>query len=401
MNRTAHSAGTASLHASSRLLTRTFVLACAVQLTGSLAGAMYILFPLFVRSLGGTETTIGVLAGLGAASAVAIRWPLGVLLDRVGRKPIMIAATLCHMASSVGFLFVGELGRWCELLVMLNAMAAGAMFTSFVTYAADIVPVTRRAQGLAWFGMWGMMANGLSPLLGEWLQRTGGFQAYFLAAAALASACASIIVWLPNPRMQRFEVAPTESRQRLHSGFVFLLALTMLFGAAEASVFTFLAPFLTSQGEGNVGPVFFAYAGAAVLVRVVSSHLPDRIGRLRVRAASFTLYGAALLAIPRISGELPHLVTGVLAGIGHGYAFPILAALVVDLAGGRRGRAVSWFTAMFDVGHSLSNPVLGALAEHFGYRAMYTVVGAFALASAALIVRGGRQRPAQPSTSIT
>lgn len=258
MNRTAHSAGTASLHASSRLLTRTFVLACAVQLTGSLAGAMYILFPLFVRSLGGTETTIGVLAGLGAASAVAIRWPLGVLLDRVGRKPIMIAATLCHMASSVGFLFVGELGRWCELLVMLNAMAAGAMFTSFVTYAADIVPVTRRAQGLAWFGMWGMMANGLSPLLGEWLQRTGGFQAYFLAAAALASACASIIVWLPNPRMQRFEVAPTESRQRLHSGFVFLLALTMLFGAAEASVFTFLAPFLTSQGEGNVGPVFFA-----------------------------------------------------------------------------------------------------------------------------------------------
>lgn len=136
-------------------------------------------------------------------------------------------------------------------------------------------------------------------------------------------------------------------------------------------------------------------------MRVVSSHLPDRIGRLRVLAASFTLYGAALLAIPRISGELPHLVTGVLAGIGHGYAFPILAALVVDLAGGRRGRAVSWFTAMFDVGHSLSNPVLGALAEHFGYRAMYTVVGAFALASAALIVRGGRQRPAQPSTSIT
>lgn len=86
-----------------------FVLACAMQLTGSLAAAMYILFPLFVRSVGGTETIIGVFAGVGAVSAVAVRWPLGVLLDRLGRKPVMIGATLCHFASSVGFVSVREL----------------------------------------------------------------------------------------------------------------------------------------------------------------------------------------------------------------------------------------------------------------------------------------------------
>jgi MFS family permease len=72
---------------------------------------------------------------------------------------------------------------------------------------------------------------------------------------------------------------------------------------------------------------------------------------------------------------------GALAGAGHGYAFPILAALVIDLAGARRGRAVSWFTAMFDLGHSISNPVLGALAEHFGYRAMYSTVGLLAFSA--------------------
>ncbi|MCL6548383.1 MAG: hypothetical protein K6T30_05690 [Alicyclobacillus sp.] len=70
--------------------------------SSSLAGALYILFPLFVRSLGGSEVTIGLYAGIGAAAAVAVRWPMGFLLDRLGRKRIMLAATSLHAAASLG-----------------------------------------------------------------------------------------------------------------------------------------------------------------------------------------------------------------------------------------------------------------------------------------------------------
>lgn len=283
--------------------------------------------------------------------------------------------------------------------MVLNAVGAGAMFTSFVTHAADIIPVTRRAQGLAWFAVWGMMANGISPLVAEWLQRSAGFRAYFLTAAALSVACTAIIMAIPSSRPRHSEGPAVDAPASRSFGSGFLLILTFLFGAAEASVFTFLAPFLAATGERNVGPVFFAYAGAAVFVRVVSGYLPDPFGRLRVLAASFALYGSALLAMPRVSGELAHLITGVLAGTGHGYAFPILAAQLVDLAGGRRGRALSWFTAMFDLGHSLSNPLLGALAGHFGYWALYSSVGVISLGCAALIV--GKSRPPWSQDSIS
>jgi predicted MFS family arabinose efflux permease len=383
-----------------RLLTGTFALACAMQLSGSLACALYILFPLYVRHLGGTEVTIGLFAGLGAVAAVAVRWPLSVLLDRYGRKPAMVAATALHAATSLAFLFLDSFGIPFALAVILSAMCMGAMFTSFVTYAADIVPFARRAQGLAWFGVWGMAANGIGPLLGEWLQTRAGFSEYFLAAAGCAAASGLIASTLPDRHRaeEQHRQSPSASGQQVDRRFGLLLGLTLLFGVVEASVFTFLAPFVTSVAGSGAGKVLFAYAMAAVTVRVVSSHLPDRLGRLPVLAASFFLYGSALLALPFLRGEA-WLLSGVLAGIGHGYAFPILAALVVDLAGGRRGRAVSWFTAMFDVGHSLGNPALGAIAEHAGYRTMYTTVGALALAGAALIVtQRARFRPHSPTS---
>lgn len=367
-----------------------------MQLFGSLAGALYILFPLFVRSLGGSEVTIGMYAGIGAACAVAVRWPMGFLLDRLGRMRIMLLATAAHALASLGYLAVDRLGVLCVVLVAVTATAGGAMFTSFVTYASDVIPVTRRAQGLAWFGLFGMASNGLSPLLGEWLLQGWGFSAYFLAAAALAAVCLLIIAQLedrttfPRERLGRED----RSSPPIPAAFWLLMVLTLLFGAAEASVFTFLAPYVTAAGRAPAGTIFFAYAGMAVFVRIVSGHLPDRIGRYPMLAFAFVVYGSALFLLPRAADRTWLHVVGALAGAGHGYAFPILAALVIDLAGGRRGRAVSWFTAMFDLGHSISNPVLGALAEHFGYRAMYSTVGLLAF-SAGCVTALRAIRPAE------
>jgi predicted MFS family arabinose efflux permease len=69
-----------------------------------------------------------------------------------------------------------------------------------------------------------------------------------------------------------------------------------------------------------------------------------------------------------------------MCGAGHGYAFPVLNALSVEqVSPAYRGRAISWLTAMFDLGNTVANPVLGAVAESAGYRTMFTstAVGMF------------------------
>jgi predicted MFS family arabinose efflux permease len=71
---------------------------------------------------------------------------------------------------------------------------------------------------------------------------------------------------------------------------------------------------------------------------------------------------------------------GVLAGAGHGLAFPIVVGLVVDRAAtAERGVAMSLVTSIFDVGQLMGGPVFGALIDAFGYSVAFAAAGAVAL----------------------
>ena len=67
--------------ASEALFTPRFWLACGMHFSGAMALSLYILFPLFIRQLGGSNFSIGLYAGLTGATAVAARLPVGHLLD--------------------------------------------------------------------------------------------------------------------------------------------------------------------------------------------------------------------------------------------------------------------------------------------------------------------------------
>jgi MFS family permease len=176
----------ASPRASEALFTPRFWLACGMHFAGGMALSLYILFPLFIRQLGGSKFSIGLYAGTTGAAAVAARLPVGHLLDTRGRRRALALAGLLHVAAWIGFLTVDALGPRLLFLVATYGVASGSLFASYFTYASDIVPVSRRSEGIAMFGIWGMLPNGLGPWLGEVLIGRGGFRIYFTVAAIFA-----------------------------------------------------------------------------------------------------------------------------------------------------------------------------------------------------------------------
>jgi len=379
------------------LFTRRFWLACGMHFSGAMALSLYILFPLFIRSLGGSEFSIGLYAGVTGAAAVAARIPLGFLLDTYGRRRVLALAGLLHVAAWIGFLTVATLGAHLLLLVLAYGVASGSLFASYFTYASDIVPVSRRAEGIAMFGIWGMLPNGLGPWLGEMVIGRKGFPIYFTIAAGFALVSLCISQLLP-------EIAPltggehrdgsSSARSVPWRALFFLLSTTFIFGAAVNSIFTFLAPFAHTHGRGNVGGFFLSYALAAVAVRVLTGRLPDRLGLRRILIPSLFLYAAGTLLLPHVEHSLALVLVGMMCGTGHGYAFPILNVLIVQqVTAAQRGRAVSWFTAMFDLGNTLANPLLGALAEWAGYSVMFTASGLGILLAGANVWRKPQPQP--------
>ena len=203
-------------------------------------------------------------------------------LDTLGRRRVLALAGLLHVVAWCGFLSLHTLGIRSAGFVVVYGLASGSLFASFFTYASDITPISRRAEGISLFGIWGMLPNGLGPLLGEFLIHRLGFQIYFLVGAgfALLSLCLSQL--LPETVRVGSKTAvgsaPTAALGP-NRGLLFVLGTTFLFGAGVNSLLTFFAPFTQTRGGGAVGGFFMSYACTAVAVRVLTPRLPDRVRR--------------------------------------------------------------------------------------------------------------------------
>jgi MFS family permease len=374
------------------LFTRRFGLACSVHFCGAMAMALYILFPLFIRHLGGSDLTIGLYAGMTGAAAVSARVPVGRWLDTLGRHRVLTLGGLLHVAAWLGFLSISSLGVHAVVLVVAYGLASGSLFASYFTYASDIAPLSRRSEGIAFFSIWGMLPQGLGPLLAEFLINHSGFRVYFLVGVGFASASLVLSQFLPEtarPRAAQIESVSSAAQVRIRA-LLFVLAITFVFGAGVNGIFTFLAPFAQSRGSEGVGSFFMSYALTAVAVRVLTGRLPDRVGPIRVLIPAMVLFSAGALLVPHVASVMSFIAVGAICGAGHGYAFPIFNVLALEqVSPASRGRAVSWLTAMFDLGNTLGNPILGAVAQFAGFRVMFTTVGCGVLAAAGAVWAGG------------
>src|SRR4029079_17550500 len=83
------------------------------------------------------------------------------LLDRLGRRRVLVWASLLNALSFLPFLLVDRTGALLWTFTIVHMVLGGALFASYFTYAADVIPSGRRVEGLAIFGVAGMAPNGV------------------------------------------------------------------------------------------------------------------------------------------------------------------------------------------------------------------------------------------------
>jgi MFS family permease len=129
-------------------------------------------------------------------------------------------------------------------------------------------------------------------------------------------------------------------------------------------------------GLGSVGLFFSMYVAVAIAERVFLGWLPDRAGKKRVLYPSIGALVAGFLVLAGASSWVGVAIAGALCGAGHGFIFPILSTLLVDRAPETdRGSALSFFTAMLDVGTLIGGPILGVIIDSAGWGPMYVTAG--------------------------
>jgi MFS family permease len=309
--------------------------------------------------------------------------------------------------ATFAYIPVRSLGWPIYAVTALNGIANGTARVALFAMVYPLLPRGREGHAMAIMSLSGQGPASFGALLGEAIMRRFGFGALFAGAAALYLVAAIAVSMAsrdqPQGRHERSTGDGTDGGSYTalfaNRALLPLWIATFCFGFSISSRMSFVAPFAYRRGITSVGLYFSLYGVVAVFMRL-SGSLMDRLGLDRMLAPTFAVMGCgiALIALTGHFGMLE--VAALVGGLGHGFAYPVLSALVIrDTPAGRGSRVSSIYTSMWDVSSMVGPFTLGMVAHYAGYAPMFVASGAVAI-GAAVYLELARRRGTWAARSI-
>ena len=360
--------------------------------------AFYLLTPLLPLYLseqfGSTKDIIGLVLSGYTVTALIARPFSGYIVDSFRRKTVLM---VCFGAFSI--FFAGYLAASTLLLFAIVRTLHGAPFGALTvansTVAIDVLPSSRRTEGIGYYGLSNNLSMAIAPTIGIWLyQLTNNFMLLFWLAFAIA-----LLGWAVDATVGIKDREIVLNKQPLSLDRFFLLRGLLLGVNMVFFGFCFgvLSNYLAIYGKeelgitGGTGTYFMLCALGLMLSRLHGGR-SLRKGMVTHNANSgvvISLVGYILFAIlPLFAGSslsavlLPvFYLSAVLIGLGNGHMWPSFQNMTICVAkNSQRGTANSTILVSWDVGMGLGILLGGVIAEHLGYSFTFVVV---ALANAA------------------
>lgn len=341
------------------------------------------------------------------AGAVLATVPAGYLMDRIGRRPVLLAGPILE---AVGSIMTPFSHSFPELLFWrLVVGAAGQLWQQGrLLVIADTAPMNQRARQMQW--MTGMMRAGqlIGPSMGGFLAEYFGLWIPFVIHGAL-----TLAVVLPSFSLIR-ESSPEQRGQQTKgddapaSGWRPVIAYLLTFqvlvflviqvsaqlsrGGQDQGSLVLYAVYAYNMRPGELGLLNTIAILFGIPVPFLTGYLMDRFGRRAVIAPGFGSYAVSLV-IMSFTAFFPlpmsyFLASYVLVQATAGTTGGTMQVLGTDLAPAtNKGRFFAIWRMLAQAGSLAAPAAYAFLAEHISYG-----VGFLYLAGCATIVVVGVTR---------
>ena len=323
--------------------------------------------------LGGNGFQVGLVVGAFAVSAAVVRPWAGRLGDRYGRRVLLSGGALVVGLTTLAYTQVDAVPALVALR-LVTGLGEAAVFVGAATATQDMAPAHRRGEAASYFSVALYSGLALGPALGEHLAATAGYHRVWLVAGGAALVAAALGLGTPHvPAPDAPRPTSLLHPAALAPGLVLMLGLIPFTGFAA-----FLAVYGPDIGLHDTGPVFFAYAGVVLAIRLFGAKLPDRLGwrRASTFALAAVVFGAAVLAV--WASVVAVWIAAACLAAGMSLLYPALfSAALEGVPDHERSQAVGTFSLFFDLSQGVGAPLLGLVVAVSSER------GAFAVAAAA------------------
>lgn len=323
----------------------------------------------FITYLGGTEMDLGLIVGVGMIGALAVRVVQGVGIDRYGPRRIWLFSLLLCSVSMLAHLWITRVdGVGVYLVRILYTTGIAGAFGSSLTYISLRAPQARMAEMIGILGTSGFVGFALGPILGDFLFANGEIgpaqiQRLFALAAA-ASFVSFVLVAVSTRKSVRSELRrrpPVVAvLRRYHPGAILLVGVGI--GIAVGLPHTFLRAYARELGISGTKTFFVVYAVVALLVRLSTRRLTDRIGWRPVILWGLAASTVSMFSYLCVTNEWSLAIPAVFAGVAHAFLLPaVLVGCNAAFPSRYRGIATTLMLTMFDIGSLIGQPAVGGI----------------------------------------
>ena len=360
----------------------------------SLFFAFYLLAPLLPiylsENFSAGKDMIGLVLSGYTLTALLSRPFSGFMVDFFDRKRMLMFFYTLFFVFFAGYLAAGSL--LCFAIVRtLHGAPFGGLTVANSTMAIDVLPSSRRNEGIGYYGLSNNLAMALAPTVGITLYNiTGNFQFLFwlsFIVAGIGLLTDSTVKHRQRPAIRQ-EQKMSLDRFFLTRGWM-IAANMVFFGFCFGVLQNYLAIY-SKESMGITGGtgVFFMIVSIGLMVSRLIGSRSLRKGKLAENAAHGLLFSTTgYILFVACSNPIGYYLSALLIGFGNGLIWPAFLNMIIAMATNRqRGTANSSLLVSWDVGIGLGVLIGGFLAEHWGYYFTFFMVAVVQIIGAALFM---------------
>ena len=361
--------------------------------------AFYLLTPLLPlylsETFGATKDTIGIVLSGYTVAALIVRPFCGYVVDSFSRKKVLMLCLSGFAVFFAGYIAAGTILMFA-ICRTLHGGPFGAVTVANSTCAIDVLPSSRRNEGIGLYGLSNNFAMAIAPSIGIYLHNMVDSYMILFWIAFVVAISAVLIAW--TIRLPEKDIIRNKEKLSLDRFFLtraWLLAINIaMFGFCWGVLSNYLAIYSKEvlSITGGTG-TYFALLSMGLFCSRLQGRKALRQGKLTQNAAEgmlISLVGFTLfVAIPH---PVAYYLSAILIGLGNGHLYPAFLNMFVHVARhDQRGTANSSILTGWDLGFGIGCLLGGIVAEHFGYTATFWMVAAENAVSVILFFLASRQ----------
>lgn len=326
----------------------------------------------------------GLMTSVFLFSAIISRPLAGQWLERAGNKKVLLTAVILFAGASLFYFFPKTIAGFL-IIRLLHGIGFGIATTAIGGIVADIIPASRRGEGMGYFVLSTNMAMVLGPFIGLMVIQQWGPQMLFSLAGmvALGSLAAALCVKLKQPKpSNQIEVLSSFSFRGLFEASAVPISIVGGFlSIVYSAILSFVSIYANEIHVASVASFFFVvYAIVLLISRPFTGKWLDAYGPNVITYPCLLLFAVGMFILSKSSNAFTFLLSAGIIGLGWGTLFPTFQTIAIqDAEPRKRGLATATFLSIYDTGMALGSFLVGLIAAKMDYSSLYFLCSFYVL----------------------